>query len=521
MAFEAALKMDVSGFSTGISQASQGISKLAGTIQNLAIAGVAVAAISKAADLVAASVRSMYSAMETGGALVDLQEQTGIAIDKLMVMQTAFAQAGMSAEDVQPVVNKMQKAIEAAATTGGTAAEVFDRLGLSASKLSAMTADEQLRLVGNAVSGIENPTQRASTAMEIFGRAGGRALALFGAGGLDDAAKNIGNQAQLMRDNAGVFDRVTDVLGTASKKMQGLFVGMASNIAPMLMSVVEAFNEIDLSGIGQQIGAVIAIMLEAFSQGKLGALVMESLKYAFTWSVNFLSSAISAILGGAIQAFIEGFKILTSGGFWSGMLTSLVGIAQSFIQIIARGIAGILDQWATLPGIGERAAKAAAGVRQYAAEVGARGAENTNAGATALKPLAIDAGKAIADAAQAASAAAPQMQQSDALRTLAKGLSEDAGKRVAAARKEFAAKEPQAPGGELMPQTKPGGFEFVSSLTKIGGNMFGPSTGGNEAITIQRQQLEAQRAQKEKQEQTNILLKTIAGKVGSSGVVYG
>lgn len=521
MAFEAALKMDVSGFSSGVNQAAQGISKLASTVQNLAITGVAIAALSKAADMVAASVRNMYSAMEAGGALVDLQEQTGIAIDKLMVMQTAFQQAGLGADEVQPVINKMQKAIESAATSGGPAAEAFNRIGLSASKLSAMTADEQLQAVGDAVARIENPTQRAATAMEIFGKSGGRALALFAAGGLDDAAKAVGNQARLMKENAGVFDRVTDVLGTAAAKMQGLFVGMASNIAPMLMDAVNAFNSIDLSGIGQQLGAAVAIVLEAFSEGKLGTLALESLKYAFTWVVNFASSALAAVFAGLTQSVIERFKLLTNADYWGGMLTSLVGIAQKFISTIASGIAGILDQWATLPGIGEKAAKAAASVRQYAQEAGARGMENTTAGAAVLKPLVIDAGKAIADAVKAASAAAPQMEQTGALKALAGELATSAGGKVAKVRAENAPKEIPAPGGELVQQIKPGGFDFVSSLTKIGGNMFGPSAGGNEAITLQRQQLEAQKAQQAKQEQTNILLKAIEGKMGTSGVVYG
>jgi hypothetical protein len=521
MAFEAALKMDVSGFSSGVNQASQGVSKLATAVQGLAVAGIAIAAISKAADMVAASMRNMYSAMEAGGALVDLQEQTGIAIDKLMVMQTAFQQAGMGAEEVQPVINKMQKAIEAAATSGGPAAEAFNRIGLSASKLSAMTADQQLQAVGDAVARIENPTQRAATAMEIFGKSGGRALALFAAGGLDDAAKAVGNQARLMKENAGVFDRVTDILGTASTKMQGLFGGMASNIAPMLMDAVTAFNSIDLSGIGQQLGAAVAIVLEAFSEGRLGTLALESLKYAFTWAVNFMSSALSSIFGAALQGFIEGFKILTSADFWGGMLTSLVGIAQQFIATIATGISGILTQWAILPAIGEKAAKAAQAIGNYAKGASARGSENTTAGAAVLTPLVIDAGKAIADAAKAASAAAPQMEQMGALKTLATELATSAGAKVAKARAENAPKEIPAPSGELVQKVKPGGFDFVSSLTKIGGNMFGPSGGGNEAITLQRQQLEAQRAQQAKQEQTNILLKAIEGKMGSSGVVYG
>ena len=112
MAFEAALKMDVSGFTSGINKATSGISSLAATVKGLAVVEYGGRALSAMADAVGAAFRGMYGAMEAGGALVDLSEQTGLAVDKLMVLKTAFAQAGMGSEEVQPVINKMQKAIE-------------------------------------------------------------------------------------------------------------------------------------------------------------------------------------------------------------------------------------------------------------------------------------------------------------------------------------------------------------------------------------------------------------------------
>jgi len=411
MAFEAALNLDVSGFSNGIKKASNDVKSLGASLGSIA-GGAIMAGLSAAAAAAGAAVAGMYSAMEAGGALVDLSEQTGIAIDKLMVLQTAFKQAGMSAEDVQPVINKMQKAIVGAATAGGPAAEAFQRLGLSAAELSGMGADEQLQAIGEAISKIQNPAQKAAIAMEVFGKSGGRALALFAAGGLDDAAAAVGNQARLMRDNAGVFDRITDVLGTAATKLQGLFVGMASEVAPMILSAVEAFNSIDLSGLGQQIGSVVAIVLEAFSSGTLGTLVMESLNMAFIASVNVLSSVLSAAIAGVIQYWIESFSLLTSSDFWGGMLTTLVGIAQQFIGFMVNGIAKILAMWKDVPVIGEGALKASQAAARYAAEVSARGAGNMSAGSAVLLPKLADSAANIANAAKTASEVAPQMEQS-------------------------------------------------------------------------------------------------------------
>jgi len=492
MAFEAALNLDVSGFSNGIKKASNDVKSLGASLGSIA-GGAIMAGLSAAAAAAGAAVAGMYSAMEAGGALVDLSEQTGIAIDRLMVLQTAFKQAGMSAEDVQPVINKMQKAIVGAATAGGPAAEAFQRLGLSAAELSGMGADEQLQAVGEAISKIQNPAQKAAIAMEIFGKSGGRALALFAAGGLDDAAAAVGNQARLMRDNAGVFDRITDVLGTAATKLQGLFVGMASEVAPMILSAVEAFNSIDLSGLGQQIGSVVAIVLEAFSSGTLGTLVMESLNAAFIASVNVLSSVLSAAIAGIMQLWLEEFSLFTSLDFWGGLLTTLVGIAQQFIGFMVTGIAKILAMWKDVPVIGAGALKASEAAAAYGAEVSARGAGNTSAGSAVLLPKLADSAANIANAAKTASEVAPQMEQSTAFSDLIDKLKAQATETQTATREKLTTEKPAGLGIEGLTRKEEGFTSMgnqLSSLQKVGG---GGSMIGGAAIDYSRQQLDEQK----------------------------
>jgi len=518
MAFEAALKMDVSGFTSGISKASSGIASLANTVKGLAVVEYGGRALSAMADTVGAAFRGMYNAMEAGGALVDLSEQTGLTVDKLMVLKTAFAQAGMGADEVQPVINKMQKAIESAATSGGPAADAFQKMGINASKLSGMRADEQLTAIGDAINNIQNPTQKAAAAMEIFGKSGGRALALFASGGLADAATAVGNQAQLMKENAGVFDKVTDILGTAATKLQGLYVGVASVVAPMLMSAVEAFKAIDLSGLGQQIGVVIAIVLEAFSTGVLGKLTLDSMKYAFTWTINFLSSALTGVFSGILQTVVDTLSLLASANFWKGMVTAIVGGAQEFIAILADGIAGILDEFSKLPAIGQKAAMAASSVRGYATEVRGRGLDNTISGLEALQPGISNMAQNIKDAVKSAAKAAPQMEQSTAINDLLNKLKQGVANTVAQERAANPLKELGAPMA-LQAQIKPQSNEFVSSLAKIGGSQFGPRMdSGMEVMQIQRQQLEEQRKSAERLNQTNVLLKIISEK--SSAITY-
>jgi len=520
MAFQAALSMDVSGFTAGINKASSGIASLANTVKGLAIVEYGGKALGAMADVVGGAFKGMYSAMEAGGALVDLSEQTGLAVDKLMVLQTAFQQAGLGAQEVQPVVNKMQKAIETAATEGGTAAAVFDKLGLSAGKLSGMKADEQLTAVGEAMNKIQNPAQKASVAMELFGRGGGKMLALFASGGLDDAATAVGNQAQLMKENAGVFDKVTDILGTAATKLQGLYVGIASKVAPMLMEAVEAFNSVDLSGLGEQIGTIVSVVLEAFSTGVLGQLTLDSMKYAFVWAVNFVSSALAGVFSGILQTVVSTFSLVTSADFWGGVLTALVGAAQEFIAILADGVAGILDEFATVPGIGGKAGSAATTVRNYAGEVRGRSQDNVISGLELIQPMIQGMSMDLKGAVVNAANAAPQMAQSTAIPDLISKLQEGAAARQEKVRQENPFKEKDLGGGLSLNAQKGqaiGDFSFASSMAKIGGSQFGPAmdTGTNQ-LAVSRQQLEEQRKMSQQQGQSNALLKQIAEAKGGN-----
>lgn len=319
------ISADTSGFVSGVQRAENAMRGLGRNIQQATAPGMfsglanglgqLVGGISIMASLAAAA-RSFYSAMEAGGALVDLSGQTGVAVDKLMVLQGAFEQAGMSASDVQPVIAKLQKSIAEAATGNDQAIAKFKAMGVAVGDIKGLSADEQLAAVGEAISKIENPAQRSAMAMEIFGKSGAKLLSVFSAGGLEDVQAGIGNQAQLMVENAGIFDRATDVLGMAGTKMQGFFVGMASQIMPPLMGVVEALNGIDLSGIGKAFGGAIASAIVLFQNfDAVGSIILNSLKLAFATVANFfweqMTTSIFKVgdfLGGAFSAAVSFFK---------------------------------------------------------------------------------------------------------------------------------------------------------------------------------------------------------------------
>ena len=247
----ASLGLDVSRWNKGIADAKAGIGSM--------VASPIFQALATAAAVAGVAITGMYKAMQAGGELVDLSAQTGIAIDKLTVLQEAFTQAGMSAQDIQPVVSKLQKAI---AGIGQEGASSITKFGISISDLQGLSPDEQLKSIGDRIMAIEDPARRAAASMEIFGKSGARMLSLFTSGGMDEIARKVGTQAQLLKENAGVFDSVTDNIGMAGQKMQGFFVGMASRVVPQLADAIDQMAQIDLAPIGESLGEGIAISME-------------------------------------------------------------------------------------------------------------------------------------------------------------------------------------------------------------------------------------------------------------------
>lgn len=246
---------DTSGFVSGINRAQSSMAGLGSMIQRV-VGGAAVFS-----GLTAAA-KGFFAAIQAGDDLVDLNAQTGVAIDKLMELQMAFDLNGMKAEQVQPVLAKLQKSISEAASGSADAAAKFALMGVQIEDIQGLSADEQLFKVGEAISKIENPAQRSAMAMDIFGKQGAKLLSVFSAGGMDEVRKVLGNQSALMLENAGIFGKASDALGTTGSKVKGFFTGMAAEIVPQFTDLLDRLSKLDLSGIGQSLGDGIAVALE-------------------------------------------------------------------------------------------------------------------------------------------------------------------------------------------------------------------------------------------------------------------
>jgi hypothetical protein len=213
-------------------------------------------AIDAAFSVATKTVQSFGAALDMGGRLNDLADRTGLAVDRVLLLERAFQNAGVGADSLGPILNKMQKALVDAEDGTSKAAYAFADLGLSLSQLRGLSPEEQLRTIGKAIAAIPDPAQRAATAMEIFGKSGGALNQVFA--NFDDeietAKLQLGSLPDIMKAGSSQFDRISDNLVVVGGKFIEFAAGLIDKVKPALDAVTTALSMFDAAKVGQEIG---------------------------------------------------------------------------------------------------------------------------------------------------------------------------------------------------------------------------------------------------------------------------
>lgn len=238
-----------------------------------AVAGAGVAAgmkvIDLAADATRAVVENLGNALDMGGRLSDLSARTGETAGNLLILERAFDNTGIGADKVGTAVNKLQKFIVDAGSGAATQSKVMSQLGLTMTDLANMTPTEQMRVLADRISRIENPTERATVAMEVFGKSGGELLPFLTnfSGELNNAQAELGSLPGVMDRNAEAFDAISDKIGVVRGKVLEFAAGLLESAVPALNKLINAGSELDAAKFGQIVGQKLSEAFELITSG--------------------------------------------------------------------------------------------------------------------------------------------------------------------------------------------------------------------------------------------------------------
>jgi hypothetical protein len=366
---------NVAGRLSGLSSAGEGLSKvfgggagLSGGLANIgaSVAGLvnpftvglaAVAAFGAGASAVASGLLDLEDRVEKLGNTAD---KLGVSFEFIQLLEEAGNRSGVSIESVSSAFGKLQKTLAGADEESRAATEALGRLGVSFSDLEKLSPEEQIRLVGEQLQGIEDPAKRTAAAMQIFGKSGADLLPFFAQLGpaADDIERLGGSLSAIDRGRIDDFGAGIDALGVASSRLGELlllpFVGLGEGIAqgsaeflgginaivgpigdvlqPVLSSVGTALELVGvvLGGVGRVIGEIISPigdLAQAFG------VVGDSLNTAFVDLVRYLvDGAVAA------TAFAVSFSPLAAATSDIGAIGETVSrvaniIGEAFSQV--------------------------------------------------------------------------------------------------------------------------------------------------------------------------------------------
>lgn len=351
----ARFRLDVSGVDAALARIAAG---------TLAVQGAFAAANAALAPL-AGAFNAVKGSLDLGGELSDISAQTGIAVGDLVVLRQAFQNAGVGADGVGPAINRLQKALAGINEDGEPTNEHLAALGISMARLQSMSPGEQFEAVSAALAGIPDPTQRAATAMGIFGRKGGEMMALFrDTSAMEVARQQVGGLAATMDANANTFDAISDSFGAVQVKGQQLAAGLTAAIAPALSQIAESLNSTDLTGLGEALGSIasaavnLGAVLAQMAPQILGVVTAMALfKTGFDAKVMTMFSTLGPKALAAFAQVRAGMASISWSGFAAAGRAALTSVAA------AARAAGIAIKGALIStGIGILVAALASGI---------------------------------------------------------------------------------------------------------------------------------------------------------------
>ncbi len=291
---------------------------------------------------------------ESGAALKDMSERTGVSVESLSVLGFAAKQSGADIGAVEVGVRKMQKALVAGSEENKQAVGTFASLGLSVQVLSRLKPEEQFAMIGKRIASIKDETARAGAAMMIFGRSGTQLIPMLThMEKLSREAHEFGlvmstetaEDAKKLKDSMGLLEAV---IGKITGKI-------GSALAPSF----EAWN-IQMATLGKQMMHFIDVnkplIVTAFQVGlaiTAAGVAVVGLGTAIV-GVSAMIGAISTIvatlhtglllLATPIGGLIVGFAATTTAmGAWGDAIKLLKGQFGSFLKIAQDTFKGIGD----------------------------------------------------------------------------------------------------------------------------------------------------------------------------------
>ena len=354
------------GYTSTMKQINKSTESIGGTMKSVSSsvnasfasmvkAGAAMAvgfgAVKLAINAVKGVVNEFGDAINLGGQLNDLASRTGETAGNLLILQRSFENAGSSAEKVGPTINKLQKFMDDAGQGTKLNIETLQRLGLTYDELKGKTPTDQMEIFAKRITAIQDPTERASLAMKVFGKSGGELLPMLQnfSGEIETARSQLGELPNAMDRSNVAFDKISDNLGVIKTKLRDFAAGFLDRLAPAIEFATTMLTRFDAAAAGMKLGDIIrgagngiSAFTDALKAVSLGDFE-SAWKIAFTAIKLAAAEAINSIYANIKGLFAAIGTMLEQSGLIATLDALVSGIANKITSALRGAIADFLD----------------------------------------------------------------------------------------------------------------------------------------------------------------------------------
>lgn len=309
-------------------------------------AAVGTAATASAAALFKV-VQSAASATDT---IDKMSQKIGISREAYQELDFICSQSGTSVDTLQQGMKTLTNQMQSAADGTSSAVEIFDKLGISIYDANGelKNQEEMMWEAMSALQSMENQTEKAAIANDLFGRSGSELMPLLnGATGSIEAMRNQAHELGLVMSDetvdAGV--KLTDTIDQTKRALSAIGVEIGGALMPIFQKVFEwvlekmpRIKEI-VGTVFRAIGSAITAVKNAFAEYM--PIIRELVSVCFTHIKDLWDNVLKPIFKGIIE-FLAGVFTGDWKRVWGGIKSVLTGILNGIIIAIENMINGAI-----------------------------------------------------------------------------------------------------------------------------------------------------------------------------------
>lgn len=177
------------------------------------------------------------------GVFKDLQDSFGTTADGMSRLRAGAQLSGAGLEELSDPLGKLVKSLDDADQSGSDSARALSELGLSVKDIKALSPDQQMIKIAEAMQGIKDGSGKAAVATVLFGKSGAALIPI-----LNDIAEVGKDYTAVTQDQIDAADEYAKSTARMQGRLNDFKITVGNGVIPTITDLAKAFTDTDSNG---------------------------------------------------------------------------------------------------------------------------------------------------------------------------------------------------------------------------------------------------------------------------------